>query len=88
MYFLMHLNLQKKSIFFTRHGESLYNLEGRIGGNAPLTDAGKKYANALADWICLQPEFTQTDDDGFSWNTIYICICFFFLLCTVFVCFF
>merc|ERR1719419_433840 len=28
MNFLMHLNLNRKPIFLTRHGESLWNLEG------------------------------------------------------------
>jgi len=33
----------------TRHGESEYNVKGRIGGDAELTDRGKEYALALAD---------------------------------------
>lgn len=56
MYFLMHLNLVKKPIFFSRHGESQYNECGRIGGNAPLSEEGEAYAHKLADFMFLQPE--------------------------------
>eukprot|EP00494_Astrolonche_serrata_P033438 UN33707 len=56
MYFLMHLNLHKKAIFLTRHGESQYNVEGRIGGDAPLSKEGKKYAKKLTEFISLQHE--------------------------------
>jgi broad specificity phosphatase PhoE len=56
LYFLMHLNLSKKSIFLTRHGESQYNESGQIGGNAPLSHEGLGYADKLADFIYLQPE--------------------------------
>lgn len=34
-----------------QHGESEYNLLGRIGGDAPLTHRGRKYAQALAKHI-------------------------------------
>jgi len=57
LYFLMHINLNKVAHFFTRHGESKYNIEGRIGGDAPLSDAGVEYSQTMADFMSLQPEF-------------------------------
>lgn len=35
-------------LYLSRHGESEYNLYGRIGGNSSLSGQGFKYANALA----------------------------------------
>ena len=43
-------------ILITRHGESLYNIERRIGGDPSLSESGKEYAKHLAD-------FLQTLDD-------------------------
>lgn len=34
--------------YFSRHGESEFNVIGRIGGDAPLSPRGRVYANALA----------------------------------------
>merc|ERR1719461_229359 len=57
LYFLMHLNLSRKQIFLTRHGESEYNVSGQVGGDAPLSKAGRRYAKALSKWFELQREF-------------------------------
>jgi broad specificity phosphatase PhoE/predicted kinase len=48
VHFLLNLHVQPRSVWFTRHGESAFNVVGRIGGDAPLTDAGRAYAEALA----------------------------------------
>jgi broad specificity phosphatase PhoE/predicted kinase len=37
-----------RDLHLARHGESLFNVEGRIGGDAPLTDRGRAQAQALA----------------------------------------
>ena len=37
-----------RELFLVRHGESLFNVEGRIGGDAPLTAVGQLQAEALA----------------------------------------
>lgn len=37
-----------RELHLARHGESLYNIEGRIGGDASLTDKGRAQAAALA----------------------------------------
>lgn len=40
-----------KNLFLVRHGETYFNLEGRIGGDAQLTELGKDQARALADYF-------------------------------------
>lgn len=46
-FYLMNLHLKPRSIFFSRHGESQYNVEGKIGGDAPLSPRGMQYAKGL-----------------------------------------
>ncbi|EIN07624.1 bifunctional phosphatase [Punctularia strigosozonata HHB-11173 SS5] len=46
-FYLMNLHLKPRSIFFSRHGESQFNVEGKIGGDAPLSKRGMQYADAL-----------------------------------------
>ncbi|KAG8861970.1 Fructose-2,6-bisphosphatase [Tulasnella sp. 330] len=46
-YYLMNLHIKPRSIFMSRHGESQYNVDGRIGGDAPLSARGEMYAKAL-----------------------------------------
>lgn len=50
-YYLMNFNLASRQIWITRHGESLDNVQGRIGGNAHLSPKGDKYARALAKFM-------------------------------------
>lgn len=50
-FYLMNLHLKPRSIFFSRHGESQFNVEGKIGGDSPLSERGMKYAKALPDLI-------------------------------------
>ena len=47
VYFLMNLHIKPRSIWISRHGESQYNLTGRIGGDANLSPRGEAYARAL-----------------------------------------
>jgi 6-phosphofructo-2-kinase / fructose-2,6-biphosphatase 3 len=48
LYFLLNLHTTRRDIYLTRHGESLFNLENRIGGDPPLSERGLDYARALA----------------------------------------
>lgn len=48
VYFLMNLHVAPRSIWLTRHGESTYNVEDRVGGDAGLSEAGKEFARSLA----------------------------------------
>ena len=44
-----------RNLFLVRHGETHYNLEERIGGDADLTARGRRQAAALADYFVDQP---------------------------------
>jgi 6-phosphofructo-2-kinase/fructose-2,6-biphosphatase 2 len=46
-FYLMNLHVKPRSIFFSRHGESAYNVSGKIGGDAPLSPRGEQYAAML-----------------------------------------
>jgi broad specificity phosphatase PhoE/predicted kinase len=48
VHFLLNLHVQPRTVWFTRHGESTFNVLGRIGGDAPLSEAGRTYAHELA----------------------------------------
>ncbi|KXS12406.1 bifunctional 6-phosphofructo-2-kinase/fructose-2,6-bisphosphate 2-phosphatase [Gonapodya prolifera JEL478] len=48
VFFLGNMHIADRVIYLTRHGESEYNREGKIGGDPPLTDQGRKFAAALA----------------------------------------
>ncbi|TFY52444.1 hypothetical protein EVJ58_g10016 [Rhodofomes roseus] len=50
-FYLMNLHLKPRSIFMSRHGESQYNVEGKIGGDAPLSERGQAYAKSLPGLI-------------------------------------
>ncbi|CRL00079.1 CLUMA_CG013360, isoform A [Clunio marinus] len=40
--------IKHRVFYFSRHGESEFNVLGRIGGDADLSDRGRKYADNLA----------------------------------------
>jgi 6-phosphofructo-2-kinase / fructose-2,6-biphosphatase 1 len=48
VYYLMNLRINQGTIYLTRHGESEYNLHGRIGGDSNLSERGWSYAHNLA----------------------------------------
>ncbi|KAL1412751.1 Fructose-2,6-bisphosphatase [Vanrija albida] len=50
-FYLMNLHLKPRSIYLSRHGESMYNVEGKIGGDAELSPRGMQYAEALPDMV-------------------------------------
>lgn len=43
----MNLNTLSKTFYISRHGESMYNLQGKIGGNSNLSPQGEEFANRL-----------------------------------------
>lgn len=47
IFYLLNFNLTSRQVWVTRHGESTDNVAGRIGGDAPLTRRGHKFAAAL-----------------------------------------
>ena len=52
--YLQNLKIKKHPIYITRHGESIYNTENRLGGDSELTDKGKLYADNLYEYITSQ----------------------------------
>jgi len=51
VFFLMNLHLAARPIWLTRHGESVYNVAGILGGDPDLTPDGHRYAQALAQFL-------------------------------------
>eukprot|EP00400_MALV-I_sp_L67-5_P001089 gene1089-1026_t len=46
--FLMNVHAEPHVFYLSRHGQSQYNLEGKIGGDSELTDNGELYAKKLS----------------------------------------
>ncbi|CAO3669974.1 unnamed protein product [Rhizopus stolonifer] len=51
IFYLMNFNLAERQIFVTRHGESEDNKTGKIGGDATLTEKGRRFSRALAKHV-------------------------------------
>lgn len=51
VFFLMNLHLTDRPVLLTRHGESMYNVHDRIGGDSELSAAGHRYAQSLAAFV-------------------------------------
>lgn len=51
VFFLMNLHVSSRPVWLTRHGESVFNQQGLIGGDPPLTPAGAQYAVSLAEFV-------------------------------------
>ncbi|KAJ5584147.1 Bifunctional 6-phosphofructo-2-kinase/fructose-2 6-bisphosphate 2-phosphatase [Penicillium hispanicum] len=51
VYYLLNFNLSPRQIWITRHGESMDDQAGRIGGDSDLSENGRRYAKALARFV-------------------------------------
>ena len=51
VYYLMNLHPIPRPIYLTRHGESLFNVEGRIGGDSLLSARGEAFAARLSGYV-------------------------------------
>lgn len=51
VYYLLNFNLSPRQIWITRHGESLDNVNGKIGGDSDLSENGRRYAKALTRFM-------------------------------------
>ncbi|CRG89009.1 6-phosphofructo-2-kinase [Talaromyces islandicus] len=47
VYYIQNLHIKPRSIWLSRHGESEYNLSGKIGGDSDISSRGEAYARAL-----------------------------------------
>jgi len=54
--FLLSSHVTRRIVWLTRHGESLYNLSNRIGGNPDLSTRGEGYSRALAKFLPVRAE--------------------------------
>lgn len=54
VYFLMNLHPIPRPIYLTRHGESLYNVESRIGGDSLLSPRGEAFAARLSGFVARE----------------------------------
>lgn len=50
-YYLLNFNLAPRQIWITRHGLSLDNVSGKIGGDSDLAPEGHQYAKSLQKFI-------------------------------------
>lgn len=60
--FLMNLHINPRPIYFVRHGESVFNTENRVGGDADLTADGLAFAEKLNKFF--QNEFRSPMNGG------------------------
>nr|GMD12360.1 6-phosphofructo-2-kinase/fructose-2,6-bisphosphatase isoform X1 [Ipomoea batatas] len=51
VFFLVNTHLTPRPILLTRHGESLDNVRGRIGGDTVISETGKLYSKKLANFV-------------------------------------
>ncbi|ETE62101.1 6-phosphofructo-2-kinase/fructose-2,6-biphosphatase 3 [Ophiophagus hannah] len=51
VYYLMNIHVQPRTIYLCRHGESEFNLKGKIGGDSGLSSRGKKFASELNNFV-------------------------------------
>lgn len=62
VFFLMNLRANHAPIYITRHGESEFNVEGKIGGDTNLSTRGREYAKMLGEFIKAQQEEFNGND--------------------------
>lgn len=51
LFFLSNIHIRPRPIWLSRHGESCFNTEDRIGGDSALSPLGVAYADALSSFI-------------------------------------
>eukprot|EP01104_Vermistella_antarctica_P019966 TRINITY_DN820_c0_g1_i10.p1 TRINITY_DN820_c0_g1~~TRINITY_DN820_c0_g1_i10.p1 ORF type:complete len:425 (-),score=82.69 TRINITY_DN820_c0_g1_i10:33-1307(-) len=52
--FLMNLHITPRPIWICRHGQSMDNVAGKIGGDSQLSPTGEQFAQLLAEWVSAQ----------------------------------
>lgn len=51
VYYVMNLHIKRRCIWLSRHGESEYNLTGKLGGDSSLSPRGQLYAEKLPQLV-------------------------------------
>ncbi|MEC7984588.1 MAG: 6-phosphofructo-2-kinase/fructose-2,6-bisphosphatase [Myxococcota bacterium] len=49
--FVMNLHIHPKTIWLSRHGQSVFNVEGRVGGDSVLSPRGNLYSQSLQNFF-------------------------------------
>ena len=60
VFFLSNMQVGRRPIWLTRHGESVFNVEDRVGGDSGLSPRGREYADQLAARV--REKFTDIDE--------------------------
>lgn len=61
---LAHPLIKEQEFYFTRHGESEFNILGRIGGNAELSSRGMMYAERLSKYLSGLSSSCSSNSNG------------------------
>jgi broad specificity phosphatase PhoE/predicted kinase len=61
VFFLMNLQTRTRTVWLTRHGESVFNVEDRVGGDSELSPRGVAYARSLAAFMESRREDTESE---------------------------
>jgi broad specificity phosphatase PhoE len=64
VHFVMNLHTLPRTFFLTRHGQSEYNLLGKIGGDSGLSPAGVECAKRLAEFAQEHIATRHNENDG------------------------
>ncbi|KAL7750674.1 Fructose-2,6-bisphosphatase [Sorochytrium milnesiophthora] len=67
VYYVMNLHVCPRRIYLSRHGESEYNVLGKIGGDANLSPRGRQYAQSLPG--IMQKAYTSTTGKLTVWTS-------------------
>jgi 6-phosphofructo-2-kinase len=59
--YLSTFNLSPRQIWITRHGKSMDNCLGKIGGDSSLTESGRHYGTALYNFVTSQRRKWEVD---------------------------
>lgn len=51
VFLLMNLRTKRRTVWLVRHGESVFNVEDRIGGDSDLSPRGQSFARSLAAFM-------------------------------------
>ncbi|KAK7075111.1 6-phosphofructo-2-kinase/fructose-2,6-bisphosphatase 2 [Halocaridina rubra] len=54
VYYLMNIHVTPRTIYLARHGETTHNQQGRIGGDADLSENGRLFGLSLTEYIQKQ----------------------------------
>ena len=68
-YYLLNFNLAPRQIWITRHGLSLDNISGKIGGDSDLSPEGVRYASSLARFMDYQRGVWEQRQQAAAANT-------------------